>query len=163
MDNYWFFGPPGSGKSRAARRLCAGNFYSKDPSTEWFTGYTGQPNVIIDDWEPWNKSSSGWLKRLADHYSFTARVHQGQVTIRPIRIIVTSNYSIEECFPMQAQQVQAVQRRFRECLFSTEFGPPETIELLLALVPEELPPAQQVQGDQEAASQQSDDDNQIHS
>ena len=86
-----------------ARQIAGEDAYIKDANTEWFTGYHNQRVIIIDDFEPWNKNQSGWLKRLADHYPFMARVHGGQVLIRPAQTIVTSNYHPDQIWEGQPE------------------------------------------------------------
>lgn len=40
LDNYWFYGASGVGKSRMCRARWPG-CYIKSPETEWWTGYNG--------------------------------------------------------------------------------------------------------------------------
>lgn len=41
LDNYWFYGRTGSGKSTCARARWGESLYLKSPDSEWFTGYDG--------------------------------------------------------------------------------------------------------------------------
>jgi len=52
------------------------------------------------------------LKVWADHYPFTAETKGGGTTIRPKRIIVTSNYSPAELFEDKVT-LEAIERRFK--------------------------------------------------
>ena len=55
---------------------------------------------------------SHFLKKWADRYSFDAEVKGSKLIIRPERIIVTSNYSIEEVFCDDIMMQNAIKRRF---------------------------------------------------
>ena len=110
LDNWWFWGPPGCGKSSTARRLWP-DHYCKDPDSIWFTGYKDEPTIIIDDFEPVNKKMSGFLKRLADHYPLVVRVHGLQTRIRPVRIVITSNFEPKEIW--SGKYLEAIERRFK--------------------------------------------------
>lgn len=110
LDNHWVYGQSGVGKSRSQRQRYQ-SIYIKAPDSEWWTGYNGQETVLIDDFEPFNKSLSGMLKRAADHYPFQARVHGHQQLIRPQRIVVTSNYHPDQIWK-EEEQLQPILRRF---------------------------------------------------
>jgi len=110
LDNEWVFGDPGVGKSRYARQL--GEHYSKS-CNKWWDGYSGQELVIIDDVGLEHKCLGHHFKLWADHYAITAEVKNGSITIRPKRIIVTSNYTPAEIWSGDDQMVSAVTRRFK--------------------------------------------------
>jgi len=93
LDNEWIVGPAGHGKSHFARATNASH-YDK-PLNKWWDDYTGQHAVILDDFGKDHACLSSHLKRWADKYPFTAEVKGGATRLRPQRIIVTSNYTIE--------------------------------------------------------------------
>lgn len=94
LTNVWIYGPPGTGKSRSAR-LDYGVYYDK-PINKWWCNYDLQPTVILDDFSREHSVLGAHLKRWADLYPFTAETKGGACLIRPQRIVVTSNYTIEE-------------------------------------------------------------------
>ena len=91
----WYYGPPGTGKSYTARAENP-DAYIKDPKSIWWDGYSGEPTVIIDDFDKYQVSQGGDLKRWLDKYPFQAQHKGGSQLIRPDQIIVTSNYHPED-------------------------------------------------------------------
>lgn len=109
--NEWRCGDSGSGKSSGVRRDYGDSLYVKD-ATKWWDGYAGEETVVIDDWDPeTTKYLRRYLKIWADHYPFKAEVKGGSMEIRPKRVIVTSQYTIEMCFPDE-KDYEAINRRF---------------------------------------------------
>lgn len=111
LENEWWVGPTGTGKSRTLWSMYP-NHFSKTLN-KWWDGYANEETVAIEEWSPKNECTASQLKIWADRYPFSAEVKGGTLQrIRPKRIIVLSNYTIEECFP-QAQDQEPIQRRFR--------------------------------------------------
>ncbi|AXH74450.1 MAG: helicase [Circoviridae sp.] len=110
LDNYWFYGKTGTGKSRACHERWPGH-YRKDVN-KWWDHYDGQQVVIIDDLDPTHQYLARSLKIWSDHNPFPAEVKFGKLSdIRPATIVVTSQYKPQEIF--SAEDASAVLRRFK--------------------------------------------------
>lgn len=95
LPHVWLWGGTGSGKSLRARTENPGA-YIKDPTTVWWNDYDGEDVVIIDDFDKYQVSQAGDMKRWLDRYPFQAQIKCGQSLIRPRKIVVTSNYHPNE-------------------------------------------------------------------
>lgn len=105
----WLYGRSGCGKSHLVRSL-GFPIYDK-LFNKWWCGYRGQTLAILDDADPDNcKYISGFIKRWLDKYWFNAEVKQSNRNLRPKFLIITSQYSIEECFP-DSRTCEAITRR----------------------------------------------------
>lgn len=111
LENEWWIGPTGSGKSRTLWERYP-NHYQKSLN-KWWDGYDYQETVAIEEWSPKNEVTASFLKIWADRYPFSAEIKGGTLQkVRPARIIVLSNYSIEDCFPL-AEDREPILRRFK--------------------------------------------------
>lgn len=87
----WYYGDTHTGKSYAARQEFPGAFI-KSAKNKWWCGYRGEEYVILDDMDKSHEYMGFDLKIWADVYAFPAENKGGAEFIRPLKIIVTSNY-----------------------------------------------------------------------
>jgi len=109
LDFHWYVGASGTGKSKSARADYP-DAYIKN-NNKWWDGYENQTSVIIEEWHPDLSCMSSFMKKWCDHYAFTAETKGGTLMARPVTIIVTSNYTIKECFPDSRDHLP-LERRF---------------------------------------------------
>jgi hypothetical protein len=109
VTGVWIQGPSGCGKSSYARKTYT-PYYTKNIN-KWFDGYNAEEYVIMDDLEP--KSAeyiTTHLKIWCDKYAFMGEIKGGAIYARPNKFIITSQFTINECFPDQRHQ-DAMRRR----------------------------------------------------
>ena len=110
LKNEWIWGRPGSGKTRYVWDNYE-SLYVKNMN-KWWDGYNDEENVLIDDWDPEKgKLLVQYLKIWGDRYPFLGETKGSSSLIRPKRILITSNYSLEDCF--QGVDYTAIKRRFK--------------------------------------------------
>lgn len=120
LTNEWWYGPTGTGKSRTLWRMYP-RHYQKELN-KWWCGYQGEEIVAIEEWCPKNECTASALKIWSDRYPFTAQIKGGSLQrIRPKKIIVLSNYTIDQCFP-QTEDAEPIKRRFKVVHFPLMFS-----------------------------------------
>jgi len=97
LPHEWWVGETGTGKSKTVWELYP-NHYAKTLN-KWWDGYRFEDVVVIEEWSPKNECTASFLKIWADRYPFTCEVKGAMLPmIRPKKIIVLSNYTIDQCF-----------------------------------------------------------------
>lgn len=88
---------------------------------KWWDGYKGEENVIIDDFDKKHDCLGYHLKIWSDMYAFPAEIKGSTVRIRPKKIVVTSNYSLDAIWP-DVETLGALRRRFHVIHFTDVFA-----------------------------------------
>ncbi len=117
VEVYW--GPTGTGKSHKLQSYDNGEAYWLDQGTNsntWFTNYTNEKVILIDDFYGWIKYS--FLLRLLDRYPVSLPIHGGQIKCNANTFIFTSNKPPMEWYPNI--DTSALERRFTKVENMTE-------------------------------------------
>lgn len=115
LQNEWWYGSTGTGKSKKVWEDYP-EHYGK-MLNKWWDGYQDEEVVVIEEWCPKNECTASALKIWADRYPFNAEIKGGLLKkIRPKKIIVTSNYSIDQCFE-RSEDREPIKRRFKQVHF----------------------------------------------
>jgi len=114
---YWIHGITGCGKTSYLKDLTSA--YWKDPiNYQWWDGYLGQPDVILDDYIP---SSTFPLERflgLCNHSPLRIEYKGGSVNFNSKRLWVTSNVHLDTYKNTFATEIwNAISRRFQVIAF----------------------------------------------
>lgn len=123
--NIWIWGEPGVGKSKWANNLMPmENMYKKN-FNKWWDGYNlfECKLVILEDYPaaPAGNALCQHMKIWGDRYQFIGECKGSHTIIEPGRffMIITSNYSIEQCF-QNPDDIEAIKRRFDEIHMTTQ-------------------------------------------
>lgn len=93
---YWIYGKTRTGKSHAVETKYPDCYKKEMSDPKWFDNYEDEPVIYLEDIDKFNVKFGGCLKRLADKWPMQVQVKGSMRYIRPTKIIVTSNYKIED-------------------------------------------------------------------
>jgi len=113
---YLVIGPTGTGKTRWCRRNAPDAYWKTRTGNDslWWDGYTGQSDVIIDDFYGWIRFDT--MLRLCDRSPYMVEFKGGSIKFVARRIFITSNKPWREWWDVGANLFSAFERRI------TEFG-----------------------------------------
>lgn len=105
-----FWGPTGTGKSRRAWEEAGMDCYSKDPRTKFWCGYSGQRNIVIDEFR--GGIDIAHMLRWLDRYPVRVEVKGGSQPLMAEQYWITSNLHPENWYPeLDAETRDALLRR----------------------------------------------------
>lgn len=104
------WGRTGVGKSKRAWEEAGLEAYPKDPCTKFWDGYSGQENVIIDEFR--GSIGISHVLRWFDRYPVIVEVKGGATVLRAKRIWITSNLEPGGWYPdLDVATREALERR----------------------------------------------------
>lgn len=108
---YIYWGATGTGKSRTAWEQAGMDAYPKDPRTKWWDGYTGQENIVVDEFR--GAIDISHILRWTDRYPVLVEIKGASVPLMAKKFWFTSNLDPNLWFPELDQDTRdAFFRRF---------------------------------------------------
>lgn len=111
----WVVGKSGHGKSHYVRSQYPSDQLFLKSQSKWWDGYTGQPHVLLDDFDLLGQCLSHYLKIWADRFGCTGEVKGGTISLHHRTFWITSQYDINDIWRDEehAKVLAAIRRRFR--------------------------------------------------
>lgn len=110
---YW--GKTGAGKSKRAWEEATFDAFPKDPNTKFWDGYSGQENVVIDEFR--GTISISHMLRWLDRYPVIVEVKGSSCVFKAKKIWITSNLSPDDWYTeLDAETKAALRRRFTQVI-----------------------------------------------
>lgn len=117
---YW--GATGTGKTHRSWVESGLLAYPKDPNTKWWTGYTGQKHVIIDEFR--GAINISHILRWLDRYPVYVETKGGSVPLQAERFWITSNLPPNLWYPdLDTNTLAALLRRLTVIELNEPFVP----------------------------------------
>lgn len=115
MDVRIYWGPPGSGKTRAVYDEFGYDEVYPKMVGKWWDNYKGEACVLIDDFDPSNcfDTTFDMYLKLLDRYPMMVECKGGSYNFRSKHIIITSNYDPDTWFTDKPNR-RAFFRRIKE-------------------------------------------------
>lgn len=127
---YWYWGPTGTGKTRAAFEESP-DAYWKSSAHHWWDGYDGLSDVIIDDYRC-SFSTFNELLRLLDRYPYQAQVKASTIQVNAKRIFITAPKPPEEMWASRTEEDLAqLTRRIENVKYFAPVGEEDEAEPVL--------------------------------
>ena len=119
----WWYGKTGTGKSHQIWTKYPVHFDKQ--INKWWDGYNFEDVVVIEEADPKKcEHMAYYFKRWMDKYPFRCEIKGAHMNfIRPKKIIVTSNYTLQECFPNK-EDYEPLKRRVKQVHFTFQFHNP---------------------------------------
>jgi hypothetical protein len=112
---YVFWGATGAGKSKRAWEEATFDAYPKDPNSKFWDGYSGQSNIVFDEFR--GAISISHILRWLDRYPTIVEIKGSSCVLKAKRIWITSNLSPDQWYPdLDDETRAALRRRFTQVI-----------------------------------------------
>lgn len=108
-DVRWYWGPTGTGKTRAAYEEFPEAYFKNMSNGKWWDGYQGQECVVLDDMRK-DTFKFHELLRLLDRYPMQVEFKGGSTNFNSKTIIITSCFPPEELYETREDIGQLLRR-----------------------------------------------------
>lgn len=115
---FWYYGPTGTGKSWSCHSQCTDPYVCLHTG-QWWEGYDGHEDVIIDDMRA-DFCKFHVLLKLLDRYPVTVECKGGSRQFLARRIFITSCYHPKRMYHQTEECVEQLMRRITHIVEHTE-------------------------------------------